>query len=149
VQDPEELRRLASATRALAFAGRALERAVGDMTLAQFRVLSLIASSPERAGELARRAAVSRPSLTGLIDGLAARSWVERSSVEGDRRGVHLEVTAAGRQALLDAETRMVATLERLLGGVAPSNRDLVLDGLIELDAALWAKAHAAIGGTA
>jgi DNA-binding MarR family transcriptional regulator len=149
VRDPEELRRLASAARALAFAGRALERAVGDMTLAQFRVLSLIASSPERAGELARRAAVSRPSLTGLIDGLAARSWVERSSVEGDRRGVHLEVTAAGREALLDAETRMVTTLERLLGGVAPSNRDLVLDGLIELDAALWAKAHAAIGGTA
>ena len=148
MQDHDESRRLASATRALAFAGRALERAVGDMTLAQFRVLSLIASSPERAGELARRAAVSRPSLTGLIDGLASRSWVERSSVEGDRRGVHLEVTAAGRQALLDAETRMVATLERLLGGVAPAQRNVVLDGLIELDTALWTKANAATGGT-
>jgi len=144
-----EARRLASATRALAFAGRALERAAGDMTLAQFRVLSLITWSPERAGDLARRAAVSRPSLTGLIDGLAARGWVERCSVQGDRRGVHLEVTEAGRHALLDAENRMVDALERVLSAAGSPSRDVVLAGLIELDGALWARTHAAAAATA
>lgn len=140
---------LASAARALAFAGRALERAVGDMTLAQFRVLSLIASSPERAGELARRAAVSKPSLTGLIDGLTARGWVKRSSVAGDRRGVDLVVTETGRAALDSAEACMVEALDRLLGGLDAVARRRALDGLLELDRALWTKAPRDSGGAA
>ena len=64
-----------------------LERSLDDMTLPQFRVLSLIASSPERAGRIATLAGVSRPSLTGVLDGLVQRGWVRRVDVDGDRRG--------------------------------------------------------------
>ena len=53
---------------------------------------------------LAERAAVSRPSLTGLLDGLEARGWVQRVGVEGDRRGVSLAVTPLGSAALKHAE---------------------------------------------
>ena len=73
------------------------------MTLAQYRILTMIGTSPA-----ARRAAgasgptLSKSTLTGLLDGLAARGWVRRIEIEGDRRGVGLELTdegVAARQA--------------------------------------------------
>ena len=64
--------------RTLAVAARVLERSLDDMTLPQFRILSLIAASPERAGRIASRAAVSRPSLSGILDGLVKRGWIRR-----------------------------------------------------------------------
>jgi DNA-binding MarR family transcriptional regulator len=102
---------------------RVLERSLDDMTLPQFRVLTLIGSSPERASRLAERAAVSRPSLTGLLDGLEARGWVQRVQVEGDRRGVSLELTRTGATALRHAERAMAAELDAVLaaGGGDPA----------------------------
>ena len=117
-------------------AGRVLERSLTDMTLPQFRVLSVIASSPERANRLAEKAAMSRPSLTGLLDGLEARGWVQRVDVEGDRRGVQLEVTRAGAVALREAERAMTAELESVLAS-SPEDRDAVIAGLRALSRAM------------
>src|SRR3954452_24640980 len=90
----------ADSVRTLAIVSRILERSLTDMTLPQFRVLGLIDRAPERANHLARQAAISRPSLTGLLNGLEARGWGRRLEVDGDGRGVSLEATAAGRKAL-------------------------------------------------
>ena len=117
-------------------AGRVLERSLTDMTLPQFRVLSVIASSPERANRLAEKSAMSRPSLTGLLDGLEARGWVQRVHVEGDRRGVNLEVTSAGAAALREAEHAMTTELERVLAS-SPDDRDAVIAGLSALGDAI------------
>ena len=117
-------------------AGRVLERSLTDMTLPQFRVLSVIASSPERANRLAEKAAMSRPSLTGLLDGLEARGWVQRVTVEGDRRGVSLEVTAAGAEAMRQADRAMTAELELVLRS-SPEDRAAVIDGLAALGRAI------------
>jgi DNA-binding MarR family transcriptional regulator len=106
------------------------------MTLPQFRVLSVIASSSERASRLAEKAAMSRPSLTGLLDGLETRGWVQRVEVEGDRRGVSLEVTPAGADALKQAERAMTAELELVLRA-APDDRPTVIDGLDALGRAI------------
>ena len=121
---------------------RVLERSLDDMTLPQFRVLMLIASSPERANRLAERAAVSRPSLTGLLDGLETRGWVQRVTVEGDRRGVSLEVTKAGASALERAERAMTAELDEVLRA-AGKHRSRVIDGLDALGAAIKEHHHA------
>ena len=118
---------------------RVLERSLDDMTLAQFRVLGLIASSPERASRLAERAAVSRPSLTGLLDGLEARGWVERHDVAGDRRGVNLQLTRAGASAFRHAEKAMATELDDVLG----DDRAAVLDGLSALSRVLKERARA------
>ena len=124
-------------------ASRVLERSLTDMTLPQFRVLSVIASSPERANRIAEKAAMSRPSLTGLLDGLEARGWVQRVDVEGDRRGVSLEVTTAGSAALRTAEKAMTAELEHVLRS-SPDDRATVIDGLAALGRAI-AEHHRAL----
>jgi DNA-binding MarR family transcriptional regulator len=128
-----------AAVRALAFGARLLERALDDMSLPQFRVLSLIASSPERASRIAEKAAVSRPSLTGVLDGLEARGWVRRVEVHGDRRGVGLEVTSEGRAALRAAEDAAQARLEHVLAEIPADERNAVIVGLNALRSALIA----------
>jgi len=134
---------LSAAVRALAIGARVLERALDDMTLPQFRVMVLVASSPERANRLAERAAVSRPSLTGLLDGLEARGWVQRVEVEGDRRGVSLEVTARGSAALKQAERAMTRELEEVLRAGSAADRARVIDGLDALGNAVREHRHA------
>jgi DNA-binding MarR family transcriptional regulator len=128
-----------AAVRALAFGARMIERALEDMTLPQFRVLSLIASSPERASRVAEKAAVSRPSLTGLLDGLEARGWVRRVEVSGDRRGVGLEVTPEGQVALRTAEEAAQARLEHVLEQLPSDERYAVLSALDALGGAFAA----------
>jgi len=116
--------------RTLAMTSRVVERALDDMTLAQFRVLTLIASSPERASRIAERAAVTKPSLTGLLDGLEAKGWVRRVDVKGDKRGVRLEVTARGRAAQHAAERAMSERLGEVLAVLPADERARVVDGL-------------------
>lgn len=118
---------------ALAFGSRRLERALENMTLPQYRVLMLIASSSERASRLAEQAAVSPPSLTGILDGLVTRGWVERSNVDGDRRGVTLTITAAGQTAFDEARNATAAALDELLEDADARTRTKVLSGLTAL----------------
>jgi DNA-binding MarR family transcriptional regulator len=131
--------RLAVPTLTLAVLARLLERALDDLTLSQFRVLSLIASSPERAGRIAARADVSRPSLTGLLDGLVQRGWVRRVEVDGDRRGVSLEITDEGRAALDRARAATDARVTAVVAHLDPAERRAALDGLALLGRALEA----------
>ena len=135
---------LVAAARTLATAARGLERALGDITLPQYRVLALVASSPERAGRIAEKAAVSRPSLSGLLDGLVARGWVRRVEVDHDRRGVRLEVTASGRRALRHADAAAAARLGEVLDRLPGGGPTVVLVGLHHLAAALATTAAAA-----
>jgi DNA-binding MarR family transcriptional regulator len=134
--------------KAVAFTSRALERGLDELTLPQFRVLTLLAGSPERASRIAELAAVSRPSLTGILDGLEAKGFIRRQDVAGDRRGVQLGVTAAGRKALAKAERDATAALAELLGRLDEKGRAAALDGLAALHAAL-ASRHAAAAAPA
>jgi len=121
--DPE----LHRAVRTLAYASRGLERAAAPLTLPQYRILALVAGAPERASRLAQRVDVTKASLTGVIDALVARGFIERTDVDGDRRGVTLTPTAAGTSALDAAEAAMGRWLESVLaladspGGVTAS----------------------------
>ena len=110
------------------------------MTLPQYRVLTLIKNSPERASRIAAAADVTRPSLTGLLDGLVAKGWVERSDVDGDRRGVSLAITAAGAKAYNGAQAAMGAAVQELLGTADPKTARRALDGLVALHEALVAR---------
>src|SRR3954471_70889 len=110
--DPELVR----AARALALTARALERAAGEceLTLAQYRVLALIAAGDERSSLLAERLAGAKPTITAVVDGFVGRGLVAREAVAGDRRSIRVALTAGGAAALRAAEQEMSETLGRI-----------------------------------
>lgn len=134
---------LARAVRALALAARALERAAAsrDLTLAQFRVLALIAAGDERSSLLADRLAVAKPTITAVVDGLVERGFVSREAVAGDRRSIRVAVTPSGNAALTAAEKEMSDALERIF--VHAREREAVIAALVDLDDALAARSQA------
>jgi DNA-binding MarR family transcriptional regulator len=119
----------------MALLGRALERACADLTLAQYRILAMVASGDARASKLAERLAVAKPTVTAVVDGLVDRGYLRREAVPGDRRSASIVVTTEGRARLATAEDGMSARLDKLLGAV--SDRDAFLRGLVEIDAAM------------
>jgi DNA-binding MarR family transcriptional regulator len=97
-----------------------LAAATVDLTLSQYRVLALLAEGPEAASALAEKLAVSRPSVTGVIDGLASRQLVTRQHDEGDRRRIGLDLTSEGRRLLAAAD----AEIDRRLRDIADYRPD-------------------------
>lgn len=124
--------RMTAAVRVLARLARGVEVACqkSKLSLAQYRLLGFIAASPQRASELAGRASVSKPTLTSLIDGLAERGLVRREQVEGDRRGIRLEVTEEGSLALKLADDLLCARLTTL---TAEDPKAHLVQGLLKL----------------
>jgi long-chain acyl-CoA synthetase len=108
--------------RVVARLARQVELAVAtvELTLSQYRALSLLADGKEAASALADKLAVSRPSVTGVIDGLVARELVERHHDDGDRRRIGLDLTPEGRRVLAVAEQE----IERRLGEIAGYRAD-------------------------
>lgn len=82
-----------------------------DLSLSQYRLLVVLDERSDVASRLADRLAVSRPSITGVVDGLVARGLVERRSCADDRRRVEHVLTRAGRQLLAAADERVDARL--------------------------------------
>jgi DNA-binding MarR family transcriptional regulator len=123
------------AARTIAMLGRVLERAAGDLTLAQYRVLTLVASGDERATLLAGRLAITKPTVSAVVDGLAERGYLAREAVDGDRRAVRLSVTRAGTVALGAAESAMAERLEPLVDAL--EDRTPFIQSLDEIQAVL------------
>jgi DNA-binding MarR family transcriptional regulator len=138
---------LPRAARALALAARSLERAAAasDLTLAQFRILALVAAGDERSSLLADRLAVAKPTITAVVDGLVERGFVAREAVAGDRRSIRVALTPAGEVALRGAEDEMGAALGRIFEHAGDA--DALLAALLDLDDALAARMHARLQG--
>jgi long-chain acyl-CoA synthetase len=104
------------AARAAARLAKALEGALVDaeLTLAQYRALAHLSRGDSAPSSMAGGLAVSRPTVTALLDGLRARGLAERrpDPIDGRRATHHL--TAAGREALSAADAATTARLEAL-----------------------------------
>jgi long-chain acyl-CoA synthetase len=109
-----------------------LEIALGgpELSLPQFRVLALLDGDDAAAGTLAGALAVSRPSVTGLVDGLVARGLVERQVDDTDRRRVRHTLTTEGRRTLAEAEAAVDAAFEAVLAPLAAIDRARAIDAL-------------------
>lgn len=125
----------ARAVRGLALAARSLEQAAGDLTLAQYRVLAFVAAGTERSSLVAQGLALAKPTVTAAVDGLVERKLLTREAVAGDRRSLRLAVTAAGTDALRDAEHSMGERLDRVLEHAR--DPQALVDALCDLDDAL------------
>jgi DNA-binding MarR family transcriptional regulator len=105
---------VAAAVQAITRVSRMLERASGELSLADFRMLSAIAGGEARATRLAARLAVGKPAVSAGVDSLVRRGYVERSRVEGDQRASALSLTPAGFDVHARVEAEMVQRLRRL-----------------------------------
>lgn len=87
-----------------------------DLTLPQYRLLILLGEGNEAASALADKLAVSRPSVTGVVDGLVARGLVQRDHDPEDRRRVGHRLTATGRRLLVAADAEVGGRLSDIAG---------------------------------
>jgi DNA-binding MarR family transcriptional regulator len=91
-----------------------------DLTLPQYRVLGILDGGPEASSVLAEKLAVSRPSVTGVVDGLVVRGLARRDHDAADRRRIGIELTSDGRRLLAQADTEV----ERRLNEIAAHLED-------------------------
>lgn len=133
--------------RVFARLARLVERGLQQtgLSLAQYRILAFL--SEERhaaaASKLADRMAVSRPTITALIDGLVAKGLVTRDHVPSDRRRVSVALTAAGRRTLLAADRAIDTELRALTANLAPDELAEAIGGAEQWGAALDRALHA------
>jgi DNA-binding MarR family transcriptional regulator len=80
---------------------REVRRNTADLPAASTRLLSMLDElGPSTVGALAQADRCSQPTMTGLVNGLVAKGWVERSSHPDDARCTLVSATADGRRAL-------------------------------------------------
>jgi long-chain acyl-CoA synthetase len=101
-----------------------------DLTPSQYRVLLRLSEGPSGASGLASGLAVSRPSLTAVVDGLVARGLVERSADPSDRRRVGHALTNEGTRALAAGDRALEERLREILSHAEPSRAAKVTKGL-------------------
>lgn len=124
--------------RVIARLARQLELALAtvDLSLPQYRILTFLAGGNEAASALAEKLAVSRPSVTGVVDGLVSRGLVTRVDDPADRRRVGHDLTAAGRQLFERAEAEVERRLNEILSH-RPDQAPAALAGLTPWQEAL------------
>lgn len=132
-------RQRTEAVRTLARASRLLERASGDLSLAQYRILAAVRDGDERATRVAARLALGKPTVSAAVDGLCRRGLLIREDVAEDQRAAALRLTDAGSALLGDVEAAMVARLDTVL--VHADDPAGLVRGLAQLGAALDALA--------
>lgn len=88
-----------------------------DLTLPRLRLLLVLHErGPLRSGELASCIGVTPRAITGLVDGLSARGYVERVPDPVDRRAALVTLTTAGTETCVDVQRTYDAFTGELLG---------------------------------
>jgi long-chain acyl-CoA synthetase len=109
---------ITGAARAVARLAKQVEVALGplDLSLPQYRVLALLGEGSTASSVLARRLAVSPPSVTAVVDGLVGRGLVEREADPEDRRRLTLLLSRDGAKLLTAADAAAEARLDEIAG---------------------------------
>jgi DNA-binding MarR family transcriptional regulator len=94
-----------------------------SVTPQQWAVLAAIGDEPTTLAAVARRLAVSKQNMTGMVARLEQLGLVERSENPLDLRSANLQLTRRGR-ALIEKLAPMYAEWQRILGSEVPE-RDL------------------------
>jgi len=84
--------------------------------------------------ELASTLQIDRTNLVGLLNELEAEALVERRRSSEDRRRHVVELTATGRERLVQAEFVLAAVEDDVLGTLSPEQREALYD-LLQLAA--------------
>lgn len=139
---------LVSGIRLLARLARVAEQTcqTEQMSLPQYRLLIAASRGAGRASELARAVGVTRPTLTALVDGLEESGRLRRLRLASDRRGVRLEVTRDGREAMERVERALAARFATLIEGDPGEVLAALKDVVSGIGASLDREGRVAIG---
>jgi DNA-binding MarR family transcriptional regulator len=116
--------------RATAFSSHGLESYEFDVLAALRRSGEPFSLSP---GQLVRETLVTSGTMTNRVDRLASRGLVEREDHPGDRRGVLVRLTDAGRARVDAALADLLAAEQRILASIDPADQDHVVGILRQL----------------
>jgi long-chain acyl-CoA synthetase len=106
--------------RTVARLGRHVEVALSrvDLTTAQYRALVQLGEGAEAPTSLATQLAVTKPSITGVVEGLLHRGLVDRTASVEDRRRISVTLTDEGRRVLALADQAVAARLDEVLAEI-------------------------------
>ncbi|MGO9881855.1 MAG: MarR family winged helix-turn-helix transcriptional regulator [Solirubrobacteraceae bacterium] len=107
------------------------------LTTPQYLALRAIAREQVTVNELARRAGVSGPAASQLLNALADAGLLDRHAAEDDRRRQELALSAQGRQALDSAEALLSGRMASLIGDLPGPEIDALARVLPRVEAAL------------
>lgn len=104
----------------------------GEITLGDYDALFTLSRAPEhrlRIKNLAENMLLTQPSVSRLIDRLAARGLVTKSGDPDDRRGVIVELTPAGYDVFHRAAlSHSRSIIERLDGALTPQEFETLIE---------------------
>jgi DNA-binding MarR family transcriptional regulator len=105
----------------------AVDRLAG-LTRARLSALSVVVfAGPQSLGDLAAAEGVAGPTMTRIVDGLAAVGLVERRPDSRDRRAVTIAATPAGERLMLAAAGRRIAAIAAAIGTLPAADRRRVV----------------------
>jgi len=107
------------------------------LTTPQYLALRAISREQVTVNELARRAGVSGPAASQLLNGLADAGLVDRRTAEDDRRRQELSLSANGLEALGSAEVLLAGQLASLIADLPRPEIDALARVLPRVEAAL------------
>jgi len=93
----------------------------------QYWVLGVLADGPKRMSDIADWAQTSQASVTGIVDRLEERGFVERVRSDADRRVVRVGLTEAGRAELGCTRQQKADRLRSLLAPLDAEERQHLL----------------------
>ena len=103
----------------------------GDLSITAATVIArLTGDGPQRLTELAVGEGLSQPGMTQLVSRLERDGLVRRTASAGDRRGVLVAVTDAGRELIAERRAQRAAALHELLGRLDPADQAAIAAAL-------------------
>ena len=101
-----------------------------DLTAPQYRVMLFLSQGEMAPSLLAAKLAISRPTVTAVIDGLVTRDLVQRCPDDNDRRRVTHTLTDAGKEKLKLGDECVALRLTRLAEFIPRDQREQAFQGL-------------------
>jgi DNA-binding MarR family transcriptional regulator len=106
-------------------------------TLPQFDILAQLYREPQglRLGELSRRTMVTNGNVTGLADRLEAEGWIQRETLDDDRRVTVARLTRWGRERFTEMARAHEGWLKELMSEVDEATLQTAFSALASVKA--------------
>ncbi len=105
---------------------REVRRNTADLPAASTRLMSLLDElGPSTVGALAQADRCSQPTMTGIVNGLVDKGWVQRDPHPEDARASLVSMTAEGRRKLTAVRERNATLVAERIAASGRSTEEL------------------------